>query len=516
MPEGELKHVSQSPLWDWETSSFSDVLDSRRCDGASVGFRFIRAGFTHTMVWVSAVPSTDIDNRGSCFGLPGLGVVLAPSGEVGRGIQVAVESLSAPTREHSLGECQIVVVGAASRTDPARCKPAVSEQDSTAEPCLLIPDHSRELSPSRIADRARQRTVAQHSRNVQVFQNEPVVGFDQLVGHLMQEMKANISNAMMMTRQPARSTLSLVGSLLFSRQCSRQTPLPTHSRRQRARHIDHARDFVTVTCGGDQERRQTTINSNPTIVIGAVTVAALRVQVSGFDVNRHPPASRMVGDRGVQDLRPPAGQHPAQSSGVVVYSHHTDLGEGYRPWDCVVTDSDRRAPTTSLIIADSERSGRAGLRLEPWKPHPLTPTSARSRLRPCRQSVPAIDGRFFEYLLAHQVPPRQPGRGHDRITSGVDCDQSSGGFGLLPPVEIVDQIESRPRHLRIRIVTAVGQRGLHHGQTLVEREPRRSGVSVQQRLLLDRGVQAEPKRSVPHHIREHPSSHRQLTADHRV
>ena len=43
--------------------------------------------------------------------------------------------------------------------------------------------------------------VGQHSSHVQVFEDEPVVGLDQRVGNLMQEMPAHVDDAVMMAAQ---------------------------------------------------------------------------------------------------------------------------------------------------------------------------------------------------------------------------------------------------------------------------------------------------------------------------
>lgn len=53
--------------------------------------------------------------------------------------------------------------------------------------------------------------VAQHSRHIQAFDDEPVVVFDQLVGELMSEMTTDVSDAVMMSRQ------SHGGSAVFGR-----------------------------------------------------------------------------------------------------------------------------------------------------------------------------------------------------------------------------------------------------------------------------------------------------------
>lgn len=55
------------------TPPFSGVRTHRHNHGVGVGFRIIRDGFTHTGVWANAVSLADVDDRGSCSGLPDLG-----------------------------------------------------------------------------------------------------------------------------------------------------------------------------------------------------------------------------------------------------------------------------------------------------------------------------------------------------------------------------------------------------------------------------------------------------------
>jgi hypothetical protein len=79
---------------------FSGVVGSGRGCGVNVGSRVIRAGFTGTRgVLVSAVPSTGVGNPAAMLGGPGIEVeivmLLAPAGEIHRGIQVAISGMSA-------------------------------------------------------------------------------------------------------------------------------------------------------------------------------------------------------------------------------------------------------------------------------------------------------------------------------------------------------------------------------------------------------------------------------------
>jgi hypothetical protein len=100
-------------------------------------------------------------------------------------------------------------------------------------------------------------------------------------------------------------------------------------------------------------------------------------------------------------------------------------------------------------------------------------------MRPGGQRASAVYGGFLEYLLAHLAAPRQAGHdGLDHAVS-VDSEHPAGVFGFLPRVKGVDQIKPGPRHLHLWVGLTLGERGFHHCQALVEREPGRPGVAGQ-------------------------------------
>jgi hypothetical protein len=72
-------------------------------------------------------------------------------------------------------------------------------------------------------------------------------------------------------------------------------------------------------------------------------------------------------------------------------------------------------------------------------------------------------------------------------------------LGFLPGIERIDQIKPGPRHVDVWMAAPLEQGGFDHPQTLVEREPRRPGMPRQHVVLLDGGVEAEPKRRMPCH-----------------
>jgi hypothetical protein len=51
--------------------------------------------------------------------------------------------------------------------------------------------------------------VGQHPGHVEVFDDEPVVGLNQRVGHLVQEMPADVGDVMVVTPQPGGGITSV-------------------------------------------------------------------------------------------------------------------------------------------------------------------------------------------------------------------------------------------------------------------------------------------------------------------
>ena len=76
----------------------------------NVGFRVFRAGFTNTQVVVRAVPSADLGGPASCLGVRGsvrVVVVLAPTGQVCRRVEVTIQAMFVNADEHPISQAQI-------------------------------------------------------------------------------------------------------------------------------------------------------------------------------------------------------------------------------------------------------------------------------------------------------------------------------------------------------------------------------------------------------------------------
>jgi hypothetical protein len=58
--------------------------------------------------------------------------------------------------------------------------------------------------------------VRHHARDVQIFEDEPVVGLDQLAGYPVEEVPANVANTMMMPTQFRRGPVAVSRAVLFA------------------------------------------------------------------------------------------------------------------------------------------------------------------------------------------------------------------------------------------------------------------------------------------------------------
>ena len=165
-----------------------------------------------------------------------------------------------------------------------------------AAPGLLVAQQAGELGPAGIGDGSGQPVVGQHPGHVEVLDDEPVVGLDQLVGHLVQEMAAHIGDVMVVTAQPGGGVRRLCDPFFLRDNDFASRRWLFHPGGERFGRIGDAGDLGAVGGGGDQERRQAAIHTDPAAgsspLAGRVLVGG--VQVGGLDVQRHPPAPAVV------------------------------------------------------------------------------------------------------------------------------------------------------------------------------------------------------------------------------
>ena len=187
-----------------------------------------------------------------------------------------------------------------------------------------------------------------------------------------------------------------------------------------------------------------------------------RVQIVRLDVQRYPPAARVLSDGDEQDLGPVLGEHAPQPAGVVMHPDLPDAGQRDRAWAVVVAHADCRGLVRAVLVAQPKRLRRTDFLLEAREPDSLAFSLTAARVRPGLKPFAEVCGGFLEYLLTHLGAPGQTR--HHRVDGalGVDGEDPAGVFGFLPGIERVDQIEPGPRHVDGRIGLADGERRFHY------------------------------------------------------
>ncbi len=84
--------------------------------------------------------------------------------------------------EHPIGQGQVGATVSADRAELAGWVPTIGFDELAEAPRLLVLQQACEFRPAGIGDSSGQPMVGQHPGHVQVFDNETVVGLDQLVG----------------------------------------------------------------------------------------------------------------------------------------------------------------------------------------------------------------------------------------------------------------------------------------------------------------------------------------------
>jgi hypothetical protein len=96
----------------------------------------------------------------------------------------------------------------------------------------------------------RQTAVATHPHDIQIFKHEPVVGLDQIVRDLMEEVPTNVPHAVVVPRELCGSSLAAVGTRLLAGYGSCKSTLPPHTRRQWLGRAIDVGYFTPVRCCG--------------------------------------------------------------------------------------------------------------------------------------------------------------------------------------------------------------------------------------------------------------------------
>ena len=96
-----------------------------------------------------------------------------------------------------------------------------------------------------------QATIAHHPGDVEVFDDEPIVGLDQLVGHLVQEMAAHVGDVIVMPGQLRGGLAAVNRSFLRAGQLLGEVTLLFHPRGKRFGRIGDPGDFAAVGGSGN-------------------------------------------------------------------------------------------------------------------------------------------------------------------------------------------------------------------------------------------------------------------------
>jgi hypothetical protein len=124
-----------------------------------------------------------------------------PLGEVDRSVEVTVDRMPACAGEDAIGQLQVGIAATADRAELARRVPAVGSFNFAAAPGVFVAQLAGEFGPGRVTDGLSEPMVSQHPGHVEVFEDEPVVGLDQRVGDLMQEVAADVGDTVMVSTQ---------------------------------------------------------------------------------------------------------------------------------------------------------------------------------------------------------------------------------------------------------------------------------------------------------------------------
>jgi hypothetical protein len=189
-------------------------------------------------------------------------------------------------------------------------------------------------------------------------------------------------------------------------------------------------------------------------------------------------------------------QQAPQPAGVVVDPDPPDGGERYRA-RVVISNPDQVTTALVLLVAQTEAVAATAFALANGETNLSALPRAGLRVMVGSKGTAEIDGGLLEHLRGDLVSPDKPGdllRG--RSIRGDD-EQTARVLALLPDVERVDEVESRPRHPHRR-VSLVCDRVGHELKALVIGKPRGTRVPGERLPLCRCGVQCEPEGRMPH------------------
>ncbi|BDU09028.1 hypothetical protein FMUBM48_52910 [Nocardia cyriacigeorgica] len=134
---------------------------------------------------------------------------------------------------------------------------------------MLVSQHASEFTPGSVADCPGKATVSQHPGHIQVFDDDPVVGLDQLVRYPMEEMAANISYPTVVPPQSGCGIASVPRSFLFAGHQFRQMALFPKAGVERFGCVGDAAGLAPIAGSRNQERGQSEVDAHPATLIAA-------------------------------------------------------------------------------------------------------------------------------------------------------------------------------------------------------------------------------------------------------
>src|SRR5215213_7924395 len=163
-----------------------------------------------------------------------------------------------------------------------------------------------------------------------------------------------------------------------------------------------------------------------------------------------------------------------------------------------LTDPNARRSTVARLVAEPEAVAAAPFAFAPREPDPAALAHGGLGLGMGGECPTKVDRGLLEHLRGDRLPPPQARHLLDDGAVRGNDKQPASLLGLLPSVERLNQVESRPRYPHLRVFP-LGGKGLgDHPKALVVGEPRRPSMPGEHRRLRGGRSKGEPEGGVPH------------------
>src|SRR5829696_1238467 len=163
-----------------------------------------------------------------------------------------------------------------------------------------------------------------------------------------------------------------------------------------------------------------------------------------------------------------------------------------------LTDPNARRSTVARLVAEPEAVAAAPFAFAPREPDPAALAHGGLGLGMGGECPTKVDRGLLKHLRGDRLPPPQARHLLDDGAVRGNDKQPASLLGLLPSVERLNQVESRPRYPHLRVFP-LGGKGLgDHPKALVVGEPRRPSMPGEHRRLRGGRSKGEPEGGVPH------------------